>query len=103
MKVEQIYEVVNEVTKEVLGEENLVQEDLGNIVDVGVQLTDQHNIDNYVRSLPDHIGKVVLVNRPYEGATPSVMMDGWEYGSILEKINYEGLPEGTENESWYYL
>ena len=100
MKVEQIYEVVNEVTKEVLGEENLVQEDLGNIVDVGVQLTDQHNIDNYVRSLPDHIGKVVLVNRPYEGATPSVMMDGWEYGSILEKINYEGLPEGTENESW---
>lgn len=100
MKVEQIYEVVNEVSKEVLGEENLVQEDLGNIVDVGVQLTDQHNIDNYVRSLPDHIGKTVLVNRPYEGATPSVMMDGWEYGSILEKINYEGLPEGTENESW---
>lgn len=100
MKVEQIYEVVNEVTKEVLGQEGLVQEDLGNIVDVGVQLTDQHNIDNYVRSLPDHIGKVVLVNRPYEGATPSVMMDGWEYGSILEKINYEGLPEGTENESW---
>lgn len=100
MKVEQIYEVVNDVTKEVLGQEGLVQEDLGNIVDVGVQLTDQHNIDNYVRSLPDHIGKVVLVNRPYEGATPSVMMDGWEYGSILEKINYEGLPEGTENESW---
>lgn len=100
MKVEQIYEVVNDVTKEVLGQEGLVQEDLGNIVDIGVQLTDQHNIDNYVRSLPDHIGKVVLVNRPYEGATPSVMMDGWEYGSILEKINYEGLPEGTENESW---
>ena len=100
MKVEQIYEIVNDVTQEVLGESAVVNEDLSNIVDIGVQLTDQNNIDNYVRTLPDHIGKVVMVNRPYEGGAPSVMMDGWEYGSILEKVNYEGLPEATENESW---
>ena len=100
MKVEQIYEVMNDVTQEVLGETAVVNEDLSNIVDIGVQLTDQNNIDNYVRSLPDHIGKVVMVDRPYEGGAPSVMMDGWEYGSILEKVTYENLPEATENESW---
>ena len=100
MKVEQIYEVINGVTEEVLGKTDVVNEDLSNIVDIGVELTDQHNIDNYVRALPDHIGKVVMVNRPYEGGAPSVMMDGWEYGSILEKVMYEGLPEAEENESW---
>ena len=26
-------------------------------------------------------------------------MDGWEYGSVLEKIHAE-LPDATENESW---
>lgn len=100
MKVEQIYQITNDITKEILGESVVVNEDLSNIVDIGVQLTDQHNIDNYVRSLPDHIGKVVMVDRPYEGGAPSVMMDGWEYGSILEKVMYEGLPEAEENESW---
>jgi len=57
-------------------------------------------IDNYVKSLIDHIGKVVFVNRPYTGSTPSVMMDSWEYGAILEKIAYEGVPEAEENSSW---
>lgn len=100
MKVEQIYQITNDITKEVLGETAVVNEDLSNIVDIGVQLTDQNNIDNYVRTLPDHIGKVVMVDRPYEGGAPSVMMDGWEYGSILEKVTYENLPEATENETW---
>lgn len=100
MKVEQIYNVVNDVTKEVLGESAVVNEDLSNLVEIGTQLTDIHNIDNYVRSLPDHIGRLVMVDRPYEGGAPSVMMDGWEYGSILEKVTYEGLPEATENETW---
>lgn len=100
MKVEQIYQITNDITKEVLGETAVVNEDLSNIVDIGIQLTDQNNIDNYVRTLPDHIGKVVMVDRPYEGGAPSVMMDGWEYGSILEKVTYENLPEATENETW---
>lgn len=100
MEVKQIHELVNSVTKEVLGEEAVVNEDLSNIVDIGTQIADSHNIDNYVRSLVNHIGKVIFVNRPYSGNVPSVLMDGWEYGSILEKITVDNLPEATENESW---
>lgn len=100
MEVKQIYELVNGATKEVLGEGAVVNEDLSNLVDIGTQIEDSHNIDNYVRSLVDHIGKVIFVNRPYSGNTPSVLMDGWEYGSILEKITVDNLPEATENESW---
>lgn len=99
MLVNQIYEIMNTVTNEVLGESVIVAEDLSNIVDVGTAIFNASAIDNYVRSLVNHIGKVIFVNRPYSGNVPSVLMDGWEYGSILEKINTE-LPQASENESW---
>ena len=100
MKVNQIYEIINDVTKEVLGEKAItVAEDLSNIVDVGKEILNGTDIDNYVKSLVDHIGRVIFVNRKYSGGAPSVLMDGWEFGSILEKITAD-LPEATENESW---
>lgn len=99
MLVNQIYDIMNTVTNEILGESVIVAEDLSNIVDVGTAIFNASAIDNYVRSLVNHIGKVIFVNRPYSGNVPSVLMDGWEYGSILEKINTE-LPQASENESW---
>lgn len=100
MKVDQIYEIMNSVTSEVLGQTDIVvSEDLSNIVDVGKEILNNTDIDNYVKSLVDHIGRVIFVNRKYSGGAPSVLMDGWEFGSILEKITAD-LPEATENESW---
>lgn len=99
MDVKQIYELVNGATSEVLGKSDVVAEDLSNIVDVGTEIFNANAVDNYVHSLVDRIGKVVFVNRPYSGVVPSVMMDGWEFGSVLEKIQAD-LPEATENESW---
>lgn len=100
MKVNQIYEIINSVTSEVLGDSAIVvSEDLSNIVDVGKEILNSTDIDNYVKSLVDHIGRVIFVNRKYSGSAPSVLMDGWEFGSILEKITAD-LPEATENESW---
>lgn len=99
MKVEQIYELVNTTTKELLGEEAIVNEDLSNVVDIGQQFEDLNLFDNYVRTLTDHIGRVIFVNRVYKGRVPSVLKDGWEYGSIMEKISAD-LPEAEENESW---
>lgn len=99
MLVNQIYELMNTVTQEVLGESVVVAEDLSNIVDIGTAVLNNSDVDHYVRSLVNHIGKVIFVNRPYSGNCPSVLMSGWEYGSIMEKINAE-LPEATENESF---
>lgn len=99
MNVSQIYQLVNTVTSEVLGKTDLVNEDLTNIVDVGTQIFNASAIDNYVKSLVNHIGKVVFVNRPYSGKVPSVLMDGWEFGSVLEKISAE-IPQATVNETW---
>lgn len=99
MQVKQIYKLLNDVTKEVLGSTELVQEDLTGLVDLGKEVFNQNAVDNYVKSLVNHIGKVVFVNRPYSGKIPSVLMDAWEFGSVLEKINAD-IPEAEENKSW---
>lgn len=99
MKVTQLHTLINAVTQEVLGETAVVQEDLSNVVDIGKTIIDSDNVDNYVKKLVNHIGKVVFVNRSYTGGIPSVLMDSWEYGSILEKISAD-LPEATVNETW---
>lgn len=99
MKVTQLHTLVNAVTQEILGETGVVAEDLSNVVDIGKTIIDSDNVDNYVKKLVNHIGKVVFVNRLYTGGVPSVLMDSWEYGSILEKISAD-LPEATINETW---
>ena len=99
MKVNQIYTLMNQVSQEVLGKSDILQENLENVIDLGTAVFNADAVDNYVKSLVDHIGKVVFVNRPYSGNVPSVLMDSWEFGSVLEKVSAE-LPEATENESW---
>ena len=99
MLVTQVKDLVNTATKEALGAEAIQTEDLTNVVDMGEAIFNANAVDAYVRSLVNHIGKVVFVNRPYAGSAPSVLMDGWEFGSVLEKITAE-LPEASENETW---
>ena len=99
MEVKQIYTLMNSVSQEVLGKTDLVNEDLTGIVDMGKEVFNQNAIDNYVKSLVNHIGKVVFVNRPYSGKVPSVLMDAWEFGSVMEKISAD-VPQAEENESW---
>lgn len=99
MNVNQIFSLVNTVSGEVLGRTDLVHEDLTGLVDLGNEVFNQNAVDNYVKSLVNHIGKVVFVNRPYSGKVPSVLMDAWEFGSVLEKINAD-VPKAEENDSW---
>lgn len=99
MEMSQVYGLMNTVTSEVLGESAIVAEDLSNVVDIGKEIFNANAVDAYVKSLVNHIGRVIFVNRPYVGSVPSVLMDGWEFGSVLEKITAE-LPNAVENDSW---
>ena len=99
MLISDVSKLVNEATQEALGKTALVAEDLSNVVDIGTEIFNANAVDSYVRSLINRIGKVVFVNRPYAGSVPSVLRDGWEFGSILEKIQMD-IPDATENESW---
>lgn len=99
MEVNRIYTLINKVSSEVLGRTDIVNEDLTGIVDLGTEVFNQNALDNYVKSLVNHIGKVIFVNRPYAGKVPSVLMDAWEFGSVLEKISAD-VPQAEENDTW---
>lgn len=102
MKVTQAYTILNSILKETLGETAIQVEDLKDVVTLGRAYEDIINnnaYDHYCGKLINHIGKVVFVDRVYEGSAPNVMMDGWEFGSIKEKISC-GLPESKENPTW---
>ena len=99
MKVTQIKDLVNSSLKEVNGSSQLLKEDLSNVVDIGKELLNNDDIDNFVKKLVDRVGKTVFNDRVYQGSAPSVLMDAWEYGSVVEKIDSD-LPKVEENDSW---
>ena len=99
MQINQVYDFVNVATQEALGESVVLQENLSNIVEVGEAVFNANAMDKYVKALVNRIGKTIFVNRVYQGSAPSVMMDGWEYGSVLQKVS-GALPEARANETW---
>ena len=99
MQVTQIHTLLNTVTSEVLGKQELVKEDLTNLVDVGTEIINADKVDNFVNKLVHHIGKVQFNIEQYSGKARNVLMDSWEFGAILQKIDAE-LPDAFENDSW---
>ena len=93
MEVIQIATLLNSVIAEQVGEEaTLLNEDLSNVVDVGRSVFNATSYDKFTKALVDRIGRVIFVDRKYEGLAPSVIYDGFEWGAVLEKIGSD-IPE----------
>lgn len=104
MKVEQIASVLNStIMKEIAGSTAVVAEDLSNIVDIGKTVLDftanGTNLNSFVSTLIDQIGRVKFVDRTYRSQAPNILHDSWEYGSIMMKVRAE-VPDFQENASW---
>lgn len=99
MDVKQIATMLNTITKEDLGLEAIVSEDLSNIVDVGTAVANANAYDNYVKALVNRIGRTIFVNRKYSGVGKNILRENWEYGSVMQKVQCD-IPEAEENEDW---
>lgn len=99
MKITQIAQFVNDVQKELFGETAITTEDLSNIVSVGEQIANMNYYDKYVGALVNRIARSIFSIRAYSGRAPRVLMDSWEYGSIVQKVHMK-LPDAEDNESW---
>ena len=98
MKREQISNFLNSAISEVVGESDIIKEDLSNIVTVGSAISSA-SIDTILNKIIDKIGRTIIVSKDYESSPLGLMVDEWTYGSILEKIRID-LPETTDNKSW---
>ena len=99
MKTTQIKDLVNSAIKETNGSSALLKEDLSNVVDVGSEIFGADSVDNFVKKLVDRVGYTVFNSRVYQGSVPSILMNSWEFGSVMEKVETE-IPAATENDSW---
>ena len=99
MKIKQVYSILNDAVKEVLGATAVVQEDLSDVVNIGESIANANLYDKYVGALVNRIAKNIFSIRAYSGRAPKVLMDSWEFGSIVQKVHMK-LPEAEENESW---
>lgn len=104
MKVNQVASILNDIFDEVTGESALIKEDLSNFVDVGRPITDifgedTADVDNYVKSIIDKVGKVVF-SEPETGVENlGIVADSWQYGSMLEKVRAD-VGDYAENDAW---
>ena len=105
MLINQISNTLNTVIEPIaVGSTAVVSEDLRNIVDVGKVVLDyvsvsNNNFNNFVSGLIDQIGKTIFWDRTYKGAAPAIMVDSWEYGSILMKTRCE-IPDFHDSVTW---
>lgn len=126
MQVNQIYAILNDIMAEVTGlpivsqatpvagqneqgqnvdaegnviREYIVQEDLSNIVQIGEDIFDNNWKDNYVKAMINRIGRSVFVDRTYTGYAPDILMDSWEYGSVMAKTRCK-IFDAKANPSW---
>lgn len=101
METKQIASLVNTMAAETVGESELVQEDLSNVVEIGNTIANAIGYEQFTNSLVDRIGRVIMVNREYETAAPDILHRGTgiPYGSVTQKIRVK-LPPATTNDSW---
>lgn len=103
MNVKQISTILNSVFSETLGEGNLIQEDLRNIVDAGRTITSstdfEDNFENYAGKIVDKVGRTIFVDRVYKAKDLGLWRDSFEFGSVLEKLRCD-VGSFTDNSEW---
>lgn len=87
MKVNQIYSLLNSINKQMWGKETQTVNDLAGIISMGESvLSTSNNTDLFLNKLVDRIGKTVVRTLDLELEFPSLYMNEFEFGAILQKI-----------------
>ena len=98
--VTQIYNLVNSIAKESLGESAITVKDTTSLVALGdAILSSSQDVDAWNGSLIDRIGRTIVSNKAYTRKRRNIFRAGIDYGIILQKI-YVEMPKATVNQTW---
>lgn len=98
--VTQIYNLVNSIAKESLGESALTVKDTTSLVALGdAILSSSQDVDAWNGTLIDRIGRTIVSNKAYTRKRRNIFRAGIDYGIILQKI-YVEMPKATVNQTW---
>lgn len=96
----QVYELLNEVANQSMGEKAVSVVDGGSFTALGDEvLSSATNKENFMNALVDRIGRTIFSVRNYRAIDTSIVKHPFEYGCILQKI-YVELPDAKPNNAW---
>lgn len=100
MKINQIYALINDINKQMWGNDAVDTHDLAGLISLGEQFSgDLVGADKFLGKLVDRIGKTVIRRLDLELDFPSLYMDSFEFGAMLQKITVNPM-NAIETSEW---
>lgn len=100
MKVNQIYSILNDINKQMWGQDAIDVNDLSGLIAMGSSvMSSTDNMDKFLNKLVDRIGKTVVRTLDLELDFPGLFMDSFEFGATLQKITVNPF-EAINNAEW---
>lgn len=101
MNTEQIYGLVNSVTKQAFGTSALTVVDPKGLVDLGANvLSSTNNTEAFLQTLCQRIGRTLYHYRAYRNKLRNIVIESdMEWGAIMQKIDME-LPEAVADDAF---
>lgn len=91
---------VNAALSQVLGEEAVTTLNMSNIADAGTKIAESNLEDPTTKGLMSQVGRMIFVERKYDGVGVNVLRDGSEFGSVVAKFSMP-LKEAKQDPSWF--
>lgn len=90
MKQFQAKEIIQDLSKQIMGEESIDAIESYNLVDIGKNVLDtQATTEKFVGKLVDRLGKIVIMERKYVGSMPWLYVDSILWGAYTERVYFD--------------
>ena len=98
MKINQIYSVLNDINDQMFGSDAQAVIDLSGLISMGKNIGAAAGYDKFLNLLVDRIGKTIIRRLDAELDFPSLLMNSFEFGAILQKINVQPIAAIQSND-----
>lgn len=103
MKTNQTYALLNTMTDQIVGAENITVIDTASFVSFGrTVLASDNNKDSCYQMLADRIGRVIELYEELERHDLVEKMDVMQFGAVLQVIEVMSIGRADKNLSWIY-
>jgi len=98
MTVNQVYALLNDTLKQVTGQDAIAALDLQNMISLR-EAVYAAGSETFLNVLVDRIGKTVIRTLKFTTSFPRIIMEEFEFGAIIQKINVDPMPAQSQ-EAW---
>lgn len=100
MNTNQIYELVNNIAQQTLGQSAIKATDTSTLVALGTQIfSSTGNAENFMNTLVQRIGRTIISYRKYTNSLKGIVYNDIEWGAVVQKIKVQ-MPKMVEDDAY---